>query len=191
MPARPRILLLGDSIRMSYQPHVARLLEGQAEVTGPDDNCQYSLYAISSLDKWLEELGTPDIIHWNNGIHDAGYNPQRRPVQIPLEDYRGNIELLVHRLLSITPKVIWASCTPVHPDKPFSPTEWSWRHGELEQYNAAAREVVKARDVPVNDLYSLVRNNIDGFLADDMLHLSEAGEHACAEAVVKCVSKLM
>ena len=38
----PRVLLLGDSIRMSYQPHVAELLAGRAVVVGPADNCQYS-----------------------------------------------------------------------------------------------------------------------------------------------------
>ncbi len=30
----PRVLLLGDSIRQSYQPWVARLLGGEAEVIG-------------------------------------------------------------------------------------------------------------------------------------------------------------
>ena len=44
----PKVLLLGDSIRMSYQPLVAQLLEGRATVVGPADNCQYSLYTLSS-----------------------------------------------------------------------------------------------------------------------------------------------
>ncbi len=60
---------------MSYQPHVAELLAGVAEVVGPADNCQYSLYTLSSLNRWIVDLRNPDIVHWNNGIHDAGHNP--------------------------------------------------------------------------------------------------------------------
>ena len=55
----PRVLLLGDSIRMSYQPHVAELLAGRAVVVGPADNCQYSLYTLSSLRRWVTEQRDP------------------------------------------------------------------------------------------------------------------------------------
>ncbi|MCD4681568.1 MAG: hypothetical protein K8S00_14395 [Bacteroidales bacterium] len=47
----PRILLLGDSVRINYQPHVARLLDDEANrVVGSVENCQYDLYSLSSLD---------------------------------------------------------------------------------------------------------------------------------------------
>jgi len=65
MISMSRILLLGDSIRMSYQPHVARLLAGRA------DNGQYDRYIHDSLDRWAKDMGKPDIVHWNHGIHDA------------------------------------------------------------------------------------------------------------------------
>jgi len=63
MPDVPRVLLLGDSIRMGSQPHVARLLDGKAEVVGPADNCQYSLHTLSSLDRWIGDLGRPEMVH--------------------------------------------------------------------------------------------------------------------------------
>ncbi len=44
MPKLPKILLLGDSIRKSYQLSVAEKLAGVAEVVGPEDNCQFSTY---------------------------------------------------------------------------------------------------------------------------------------------------
>ncbi|PJB70057.1 MAG: hypothetical protein CO095_09350, partial [Armatimonadetes bacterium CG_4_9_14_3_um_filter_58_7] len=62
----PRVLLVGDSIRVSYQPLVAELLAGKAEIVGPADNCQYALYTLSSIGRWIGELGAPDIVHWNN-----------------------------------------------------------------------------------------------------------------------------
>ena len=50
MAKLPRVLLLGDSIRMTYQPHVARWLEGRAQVVGPAHNCPYGLFALPLLD---------------------------------------------------------------------------------------------------------------------------------------------
>src|SRR3989304_5584124 len=108
MTATSHILLLGDSIRRSYQPHVAELLRGSATVVGPADNCQYSLYTLSSLDGWMQEIDPPDIVHWNNGLHDVGHNPNRYPVQMPIEMYRGNLALILKRLREMTPHVVFA-----------------------------------------------------------------------------------
>lgn len=191
MPDTPKILLLGDSIRMSYQSHVARLLDNRAQVVGPSDNCQYTLFTLSSLDRWIGDLGKPDIVHWNNGIHDAGHNPARSPVQIPIDMYRTNLEFILKRLAAVTPKVIWATTTPVHPNRPFRDTEWSWRNKEIDRYNAVARELMESHGVPINDLHALVWSNLSEFLSEDHLHLSEAGQKACAQAVADCVSRLL
>ena len=191
MPDIPRILLLGDSIRMSYQPHVSKLLDNQAEVVGPADNCQYSLYTLSSLDRWIGELGKPDIVHWNNGIHDCGHNPARSPVQIPIDVYAANLAFILDRLIAITPNVIWATITPVHPDRPSRETEWSWRNAEIDEYNNVASELMMSRGVPINDLHTLVWNDTATFLSEDQLHLSEGGQQACARAVANSVSTFL
>jgi len=188
MPGTPTVLLLGDSIRMSYQPHVANLLSGKARVVGPADNCQYSLFTLSSLDRWVGELGEPDIVHWNNGIHDCGHNPNRSPMQIPIDMYRANLAFILTRLSALTPHVIWATSTPVHPERPFRVTEWAWRNEEIDQYNLAALELMESHHVPVNDLHALVWDQVDEYLSEDQLHLSEAGQQACAGAVADLVS---
>ncbi|MCZ6873320.1 MAG: SGNH/GDSL hydrolase family protein [bacterium] len=187
----PKILLLGDSIRISYQPHVARLLDGKATVVGPADNCQYSLFTLSSLDRWIGEQGPPNIVHWNNGIHDVGHNPARSPVQVPIDMYRANLEFILKRLTALSPRVIWATMTPVHPDRPFRDSEWSWRNDEIDRYNEAAWKLMEAHGLPINDLHALVQANLFEFLSEDMLHLSEAGQKACAQAVADCILKQM
>ena len=191
MPKLPKVLLLGDSIRMSYQPHVARLLSDRAEVVGPADNCQYSLYTLSSLGGWITALGKPDIVHWNNGIHDSGHNPARSPIQIPIDVYRTNLESILDGLTALTPNVIWATITPVHPDRPFRDTEWAWRNEEIDQYNEVARTLIESRGVLINDLHTLVWNNVSEFLSEDQLHLSESGQEVCARAVVDCVATFL
>jgi len=189
MTDKPRILLLGDSIRMSYQPFVAELLQDRAEVVGPADNCQYSLFTLSSLDRWFGQLGQPDIVHWNNGIHDCGHNPNRSPVQIPLEMYRANLELILKRLREITPKVIWATSTPVYPGRPFRDDQWSWRNEEIDRYNEVSTQLMRDSQVPIDDLHKIVWEHIDDYLAEDQLHLSEAGQQACARAAVEAIEK--
>jgi lysophospholipase L1-like esterase len=181
------VLLLGDSIRMSYQPIVAEKLQGVANVVGPTDNCQYSLYTLASLERWLKQLGNPDIVHWNNGIHDSGHNPARSPRQIPVEIYRLTLEFILQRLQETGARIIWATTTPVHPKRPFVDNQWSWRKEEIDRYNEVALELMKSRSIPINDLHSIVMSDVDRYLSEDMLHLSEVGKEKCAEAVVTVV----
>ena len=189
MAALPTVMLIGDSIRMSYQESVAELLSGKVEVVGPADNCAYSLYTLSSLNRWIGELGEPDIVHWNNGLHDVGHNPQRHPVQIPLEMYVGNLGFILEHLKGLTDRITWGTSTPVSPQRPFGDTGWSWRNEEIDEYNAAAGELMAANDVPVNDLHAVVAADVEQYLAEDMLHLSEAGIAVCAQAVADAVSR--
>jgi len=191
MPDQPKLLLLGDSIRMSYQPKVAELLRGRAETVGPADNCQYSLFTLSSLGRWVAELGQPAVVHWNNGLHDIGHNPKRAPVQMPLEVYRANLGHILRELRHLTPRIVWATSTPVHPKRLFRDDTWSWRNEEIERYNEAALELMRAEGVPVNDLHALVEGNVEEYLAEDQLHLSEAGQVACAEAVAEAVKRFL
>ena len=187
MGTTPRVLLLGDSIRMSYQPRVTELLSGRAEVVGPAENCQFSAFTLEALDRWLAEIGQPDIVHWNNGLHDVGHNPDRSPVQYPLDAYLANLRAILARLRDTEAAVIWATMTPVHPNRPFVTTEWWWRNEEIDAYNAAARELMCTEGVPVNDLHAIVASDCNQYLAADMLHLSEAGVHRCAAAVFDAV----
>lgn len=188
MASIPKVLLLGDSIRISYQALVAEKLEGKAKVVGPADNCQYSLFTLSSLDRWIGELGQPDIVHWNNGLHDCGHNPARNPVQIPVDMYRENLKFILNRLRGLTLNVLWATLTPVHPDRPFRESQWSWRNEEIDRYNAAARELMEVHEVPITELHELVWGDVEGFLSEDQLHLSQAGQMACASAVAQAIS---
>jgi len=191
MATKPRLLLLGDSIRMNYQPRVAGILRGKADVVGPAENCQYSLYTLSSLQRWLEEYGTPDVVHWNNGLHDVGHNPYRYPVQIPLEMYMANITFILRQLAETGARVVWATITPVHHDMPFSEDQWSWRNSEIDQYNETALDVMREFKVPVNDLHAFVLADVDRYLAEDKIHLSDAGCRVCAEAVAAAVAEYL
>jgi len=193
MAETPRVLLLGDSIRMSYQPHVKLMLESKHEavVTGPAENCQYSGYTRERLPKWLDELGRPDVVHWNNGLHDVGHNPNRSPMQFPLEAYLDNLKAVLDMLRKTGAKVIWATSTPVHPNRPFRSDAWAWKNEEIDRYNGAALELMREQHIPLNDLHAVVWSEVEACLAEDMLHLNKDGQKVCADAVVEAVRKVM
>lgn len=188
----PKVWLLGDSIRMSYQPIVTQLLKGEANVAGPAENGQFSAYTLASLERWLGELGQPDVVHWNNGIHDVGHNPDRTPVQFPLSVYLDNLKAILSELRTMATHVIWATMTPVHPERPFVSNTWSWRNEEIDAYNQAALDLMEQEGISVNDLHAVVASSIDNtYLAEDMLHLSVVGQQRCADAVASAVSSAL
>lgn len=179
-----RVMLIGDSIRNSYQPLVSAALEAEGhEVWGAPGNSQYTLYTLGALGMWLGTFADPDIVHWNNGLHDIGHNPNRAPVQMPLEVYAGNLRFIGRQLLATGARVIFASTTPVHPERPFDAAQWSWRNEEIDIYNDAARAVMAELGIPVNELHAVIAADVDRLLSDDQLHLSETGQRACADAV--------
>ena len=155
---------------MSYQAVVRRGLKGVADVVGPAENGQYSLYTLSSLARWLTQLGKPNIVHWNNGIHDSGHNPKRSPIQIPVDMYRANLEFILKQLLDTGALVIWATTTPVHPDRPFRDDQWSWRNQEIDQYNSVAQSLMQEYGIAVNDLHAIVGSDPNLYLSEDQLH---------------------
>ncbi len=134
---RRKILLLGDSIRMGYQPFVQDILKNEAEVWGPDENCAYALYTVTRLSIWLKEFGVPDLVHWNNGLHDSGCNLRRGPVQFSIGDYLRNLEEIYKQLQATGAKIIWATTTPVSKIQTQIPF-WSFSNEDITKYNLAA-----------------------------------------------------
>ena len=64
-----RIMLIGDSIRNSYEPLVAEILGAEGhEVWGAPGNSQFTLFTLASLGSWLTAFPEPDAVHWNNDL---------------------------------------------------------------------------------------------------------------------------
>ena len=184
-----KVVLIGDSIRMGYQPLVAAKLAGEAEVWGPAANCRHSLWALDHFDAWVVTQA-PDILHVNFGIHDQSTMPDGE-CQILLAQYR----LCLRRFLARTReldsvRMIWATSTPLRAGGPDTPKrDWQPR-GLVEEYNAAALELVNAEGLMVDDLHGAVLGA--GFwncLSDDGCHMTEAGNDVLSDAVVDSVRR--
>jgi lysophospholipase L1-like esterase len=181
------IVLIGDSIRMGYQDHVARELADQVEIWAPEQNGGDSRNVLAHLDEWVISRA-PDLVHVNCGLHDLkrafgeGQN-------VPLEEYGHNVRQILAQLQSdFEGVVVWAQTTPVdeklhHQNKGFDRFE-----ADVDAYNEVARSVAVGLGVPVDDLFAVVeREGKARLLTPDGVHFTEEGSQILGRAVATCV----
>lgn len=177
-----KITLLGDSIRLiGYGTKVPELLGETFEVFQPEDNCRYSAYTLRGLFDWKEGIKGSDVIHWNNGLWDICALFEKGEPFTPLDHYLDNIERIARELLKITPRVIFATTTPVLEGHPYN------SNGLIEKYNEAAVKRLSPLGISINDLHTLVSKNREEYIKDDLVHLNEKGIDAAAKQVVKSI----
>lgn len=178
-----RIVLLGDSIRMGYQPEVQKIFEGRAEVMGPAENGRWSGYTLNSLRFWLPDMKDADVVHFNNGLWDMGDDygfgrPFTRPA-----DYKENLELIIRVLRENYPNagIIMATTTPT----------LDRDQQVIRDYNEILKQVANEENIPVNDLYSVFAGKEETYICPDKLHLTKEGFALAAEHVAAYVEKAL
>jgi lysophospholipase L1-like esterase len=177
------VLLLGDSIRMSYQSRVQDLLKGKAKVSFPDDNCAFAKFTLRFINDWMKIVGAPDILHWNNGIWDTTKISERIPVFVELNEYIHTMVQILDEIKANAPTaiIIFATTTPL--GKVYQPE----RNIIISRYNQAISEILSTKGVHINDLYSFVLTDIDHYLAEDDVHLSNKGIAAVGKEVAETI----
>jgi len=180
-----KILLVGDSIRLSYMPRVKELLDGKAIVWGPEDNSRFVKYTLWYIAEWMGHFGRPDIIHWNNGIWDVYRQNDEMGIFTSLDDYMSDIRRLYAEMKKSGARIIFATTTPVGD---------AFRHisnEDIDRYNAAVLEFLKPEHVPINDLNRLIRQDKAGLLGKDMMHLSPDGIELAARQTASLLESLL
>ena len=155
-----KVLLVGDSIRMGYDKYVKMALDREASVFYPAENCRFTQYVLRYIHEWIAACGEePDCIHWNAGLWDCLHLFEDGPAT-PLEAYKQYIERICVRIRKTAPhaKVIFATSTPVDEASYLQPERAMRYNREIEEYNAAAVEIVKKHGFAVNDLYALMKD---------------------------------
>ena len=189
-PELPNVLLIGDSISMSYTVGVREKLAGIANVYRAPDNCRSTRQTLDKIETYLGHRQW-DVIHFNWGIHDlthltesgkAAPPPDGKP-QVPQDQYRHNIRQLLRRLRQTDARLIWASTTPVGRK---AEVQGYRRNSDVIAYNHAARELLKEENVRTNDLYLLVKPKAERWLSDGV-HFTRHGQTMLAKAVAQTI----
>ncbi len=187
-----KVVLIGDSIRMGYQPLVQKKLEGEAEVWGPAQNCRHSLWALDHFPEWVAAQ-EPDVVHVNFGIHDVSIQADGEH-QILLAQYCLCLRRFIAKVKELgNAQIVWATTTPLYAVQEGVPMEqWLTREvAELDTYNAAALEIVEAEGLPIDDLHQVILDNdFAKCLREDGCHMTELGNEVLSDAVADAIRTL-
>ena len=179
-PKLPRVLLIGDSISIGYTLPVRKLLADRANVHRIPANGGDTKTGVAKIDQWLGD-GKWDVIHFNWGLHDIKHSDDAN--QVPMAEYRQNMQKLVERLQQTGARLIWASTTPV-PDAKLSPVR---RNADVMAYNAAAKNIMETNRIAIDDLYTFALSQLDALQIPANVHFTPAGSQALAQRVAASI----
>ena len=155
-----KVILIGDSIRMSYDKYVKEALADVAEVYYPEENCRFAEYVLRYAHEWKSKLKWPsdiDLVHWNAGLWDVLELYNDGPMT-PIEFYEDTVARIDRRFRLLFPdaKIVFATTTPVldHKYQIFSKAKRS--NAVIRQYNEAALRALSGTGTIINDLYETV-----------------------------------
>lgn len=198
VPGLPRVLLIGDSISISYTLPVRERLKGKANVHRIPVNGSASPSGVAGTHgsrSWLGG-GKWDVIHFNFGIHDSKLKPETGLPAVSDEDYLKNLGIIAERLKATGAHVIFATSTPI-PDSLLAP-----KTGEplppktrlfvdIKKRNDLAVTALKQQGVTINDLYAVIFADREKFWRKNDLHFSPEGSALLADAVVASIEQAL
>ena len=191
-----KVICIGDSIRMGYEPTVEDELEGWAEVVALGDRqCGNTRVILEHLDEWLSyDL---DVVHINAGLHDMAQDPTPDPEvppagesRVPLGEYRANLDRILKRIASTTQaRIVFALTTPVDLRRQHVAGKGIHRTNDnVAAYNAAASEVAAQHGVAIDDLHSVVvEHGTAQMPAEDGVHFTAEGSVALGRAAAGAI----
>ena len=181
-----KIVLLGDSIRLGYAPEVGKYFKEKGyDFYHPEDNCRFIKYLLRMLFDEYEKIKDADVIQFNAGHWDICQLFEDKLPFSSREEYIENLTRVIKILLKITPKVIFATTTPVRPENPYNDNK------VIDEYNKIAIDLMKEYGIKVNDLNSLLKLDIYRYVSEDNLHLSEEGFAECAKQTIQCIEEMI
>jgi lysophospholipase L1-like esterase len=192
----PRVLIIGDSISIGYQPALREALKGKANVHRPATNCGPTTRGVEQIEAWLatdNSGGKWDVIHFNFGLHDVRhFDDQGKAAeanvghrQVSEADYEKNLELLVVRMKKTGAKLIFALTTPV-------PANSAGRvPGDEVRYNEIARRVMQKHGVAIDDLYSFALPRLAEIQLPANVHFKPEGSKQLADQVAASILKVL
>ena len=194
----PKVLIIGDSISLGYTPVVQDLLQGVAEVSHPNGNCQFTGNGLKNIQHWL---GTQHwaVIHFNFGIWDTHLldtngtmltkepGPQPPPgthLRYTPAEYRANLTKLVEILEGTGARLIWASTTPVM-------VRTGPRFNDIITNNVNAAAIMQAHHIAVDDLYAFVLPHVKTWQHSDGCHFLPAGSAEIGKQVAASIQQAL
>lgn len=177
----PRVLLIGDSITRSYTKQVEANLKGKAYVARLATSKSLGDPALLDQAALVLKEQSFDVIHFNNGMHGDGYTEEQYGAALP-----GLLDVL--RRLAPRAKLMWASTTDVRVKNNIAQIDPKTER--ILQRNQIAAAVMSRRNIPIDDLFSAVKEHGE-YHAEDGVHFNQQGVDALAAQVSREIERLL
>ncbi len=179
---KKKVVLLGDSIRMlGYGGKIPDMLGEGYEVWQPEENCRFVQYTLRMLFDYQDKIKDADVIHWNNGLWDVCDLFNDGCLFSSDEEYIAMMLRVARLLKRITPKIIFATTTPVAEDNPHN------KNTDIARRNELLIPLLKAMDIKINDLYSIAIQDLNKYICEDKIHPTEAAAEVYAQKVYEAI----
>lgn len=167
-PELPNVLLIGNSVMNGFKNTVIPGLKEKTNVdywlTPKHLKSEFLFEDLARIVKYRKY----DVIHFNIGLHGWPKGRIAENEYVPLlEKYVSTIKKNAENS-----RIIWSSITPVTEtgkpelNKEINPT--------IAKRNKLAKELMNSFNIPVNDLYGLVENQLE-LAKGDRFHWKEGG----------------
>ncbi len=187
--AKPRILILGDSISIGYFPYVKDVLIDDATLVHNPGNAQHTGTGLEKLDFWLGEEKW-NVIQFNWGLWDLCYrwadskeqgsrDKVKGKITFTPEEYETQLDSLARMLKATESKLIFITTSYV-------PEGEAGRFAEdAIVYNDIAKKVMAKYSIQVNDIYeSSKRIHALYATAPSNVHYTEEGYKNLSELII-------
>jgi lysophospholipase L1-like esterase len=175
----PHVLLIGDSITRGYGPGVETALAGRAYVGRLATSKSLGDPALLGEVELILRTSRVDVIHFNNGLHGAKYTEQQYAAALPAL-------LALFKRTAPKARLIWASSTDIVGSRP--PKDLTL--ARITARNRLAATVATRQRIPVDDLFSVVKDHADYHLADGV-HFTSQGYGLLAAHVAASVKSVL
>ena len=167
-------------------------LEGTVDVLLPNDNCQDSRFMLSCFDDLVDyPKDDIDVVHWNNGLWDVLHFAENPSPFTSRAAYLASVGKIADKIKARFPnaKVCFATTTPIH-ERLQSTTSYR-RNAEIKEYNECAVELLREKEVLINDLYEIALQYGEVYTSKDGLHYTNEGSELLSISVVNFLKKVL
>ena len=201
-----RVFAIGDSISLDYDRSLARNLaprfaydrkrdDGTGTSIDLDDpkgaNGGDSRMVLDYLRRRRERNPiAADILVLNCGLHDLRTDPVTGEKRVPLPDYAANLRAILDEAAAMGLAVAWVRITPVN--EAMHNTRCTKFHRftvDVDAYNRAADEVMRAAGVPLIDLHAFTLPLMPAALTDHV-HFNESTREQQGAFIASSVATL-
>ncbi len=189
------VLIVGDSISKCYSNYICEYMPNGVSVYHNKTNALDSGSGRRRLDLWIDNRQW-DLAYFNFGMHDIIHDRDGKPLckspecKLPrtsIDNYKQNLNAILFSLNKNVRSIVYAETTPFLPDV----KDTQWHNEDVPIYNSAAAEVMKGKNIKVDDLYSVVVGKLSDIQVKNDVHFKPDGCRLLAKHVAETMKSTL